>query len=366
MSKKRILIVEDEWVIANDIEIRLQDMGYEVLAIVSTGKKAIAKAQELQPDLVLMDIKLNGEIDGIEAASQIYSQFYIPFVFLTAFSDKKTLERAKIAEPFGYLIKPFKERELQIAIEIALYKHAAEKKLKESQEWLSTTFNSICDAVVTIDAKSLITYMNRHAISLTGWTAEEALGRPLNDIFCIITEDTGREAGYLANMVLVSGQPITSISCISIPKGMGSRKDNIKMYVEGSAAPIKDNMGGVVGAILIFRDVTQERLIEERVRLAERLAALGRMSAGVAHEINTPLTGIIMFSSIMLNRLSPDNADDRESLELIIESAQRCSRIVNGLLRFSSTITSNRIDVNVNAIIEALLEDLYKPSDSIT
>ena len=122
MAGKRILIVEDQIITAKDIKECLQDIGYVVLSIVSSGEEAIKKVGEENPDLVLMDIMIEGEMDGIETARQIRSISNIPVVYLTAYSDKNILERAKITEPFGYILKPFNERELQINIEIALYK----------------------------------------------------------------------------------------------------------------------------------------------------------------------------------------------------------------------------------------------------
>jgi CheY-like chemotaxis protein len=128
------MLVEDEIIVAADVKYRLENMGYDVLDIVDTGEEAISKAGEMRPDLILMDIVLKGDMDGIEAAQQIRELFDIPIIYLTAYSDKKTLERAKITEPFGYVLKPFEDREVQSAIEMALYKHETERKLKESEE----------------------------------------------------------------------------------------------------------------------------------------------------------------------------------------------------------------------------------------
>ncbi len=124
------MIVEDEWTVAEDIKISLQNLGYTISSVMSSGKEAIQKAEEDRPDLVLMDIVLQGEMDGIEAANQIRSRFNIPIVYLTAYADDKVLERAKITEPSGYIVKPFINEDLKIAIEIALYKHKAEKERK--------------------------------------------------------------------------------------------------------------------------------------------------------------------------------------------------------------------------------------------
>lgn len=134
MADTSIMLVEDEIIVAADVKNRLENMGYAVLGIFDTGEEAIQKAGELKPDMVLMDIVLKGEMDGIDAAQKIREQFDIPLIYLTAYSDEKTLERAKVTEPFGYVLKPFEDREIQSAIEMALYKHQMEKKLKESEE----------------------------------------------------------------------------------------------------------------------------------------------------------------------------------------------------------------------------------------
>lgn len=137
MTKAKILVVEDEAIVAKDLQYRLIKFGYAVPAIASSGEEAINKAVELSPDIVLMDIKLKGVMDGIEAAQEIYKRLDIPVIYLTAYADENTLERAKITEPFGYLLKPFKEKELQTNIEITLTKHALERQLKANKNgWM--------------------------------------------------------------------------------------------------------------------------------------------------------------------------------------------------------------------------------------
>ncbi len=132
MKTIQILVVEDEQIVANDIKMILQRLGYVVSGMASSGEDAIKKAEEINPDLVLMDIVLEGKMDGVEAASLIRYRFDIPVVYLTAYSDKKTLERAKVTEPFGYILKPFKDRDLYTTIEMALYTHKMGNMLKES------------------------------------------------------------------------------------------------------------------------------------------------------------------------------------------------------------------------------------------
>ncbi|MEW5801245.1 MAG: response regulator [bacterium] len=117
MDKARILIVEDEIIIAKSLQVKLEDKGYSVCAVVSSGERAVQKAEEEMPDLVLMDIVLAGDMDGIEAARQIRSRFDIPVIYLTAYADNNVLNRAKVTEPFGYILKPFEDRELYANIE---------------------------------------------------------------------------------------------------------------------------------------------------------------------------------------------------------------------------------------------------------
>jgi signal transduction histidine kinase len=136
MEKIRILVVEDEVAIAEEIIDRLEGMGFYIPGTATSGEDAIKKAEEGRPDLVLMDIKLKGEMDGIEAAGQIRRRLDVPIVYLTAYSDRTTLERAKVTEPFGYVIKPFDDRDLEVSIEMALHKHGREKEGKEYQDTL--------------------------------------------------------------------------------------------------------------------------------------------------------------------------------------------------------------------------------------
>ncbi|MDR4505993.1 MAG: response regulator [Candidatus Scalindua sp.] len=128
MVNAKIMIVEDEWITAEDIKMSLQSLGYSVTSISSSGDAAIKNAEKDKPDLVLMDIVLQGEMDGIETANQIRSRFHIPIIYLTAYADDEVLERAKLTEPSGYIVKPFLNEDLKIAIELALYKHKTEKE----------------------------------------------------------------------------------------------------------------------------------------------------------------------------------------------------------------------------------------------
>ncbi|MFH0865383.1 MAG: response regulator [Bacteroidota bacterium] len=134
MAKLKILVVEDESIVAKDIQNSLKKLGYTVPTIVASGEKAIEEVEQSRPDLVLMDIMLKGDINGVEAANAIRENYDIPVIFLTAYADDNTLSKAKIAEPYGYIIKPFKEKELQTTIEMAMYKHEKDSLVKRERD----------------------------------------------------------------------------------------------------------------------------------------------------------------------------------------------------------------------------------------
>ena len=169
MANEKILVVEDERIVAMDIRSTLVRLGYEVPAIISSGEEAIKKAGELHLDLVLMDINLNGKMDGIEAAQQIHDRFDIPVVYLTAYSDEKTLERANVTEPFGYIMKPFEGRELHVAIRIAIYKHRADRRIKESEEKYRQLVESANSIILRMKTSGVITFINRFAQDFFGY-----------------------------------------------------------------------------------------------------------------------------------------------------------------------------------------------------
>src|SRR5918996_2279257 len=176
MANVQVLVVEDESTVAITIEDTLKSFGYAVPAIVCSGEQAIQKIAEVEPDLVLMDIRLEGSMDGVEAAEQIRSDFNIPVVYLTAYMDDSTVQRAMTTEPFGFILKPFEPRELHTAVEFALYKHKMEMKLKGSEQLLSTILENIRDAVVSIDANGCVNFINISAEKLIGYEQKDVIG----------------------------------------------------------------------------------------------------------------------------------------------------------------------------------------------
>jgi PAS domain S-box-containing protein len=254
MKKARILVVEDEAIIAKDIGRRLEKHGYEVSATVSTGGDAVRRAGKDEPDLVLMDIVLPGDIDGIDAAGIIRSRNDIPVVYLTAYTNEAIIERAIRTEPFGYITKPFEDSELCRTIEMALFKHRMEREVRESEEWLATTLRSIGEAVVATDREGAVRFMNPVAEAITGWSGGEAAGRPVTDVFRTVGGEEGGEQCCPATEALREGSTVT-------PRGDCTllARDGREIAVTSTGAPIIEWGGKIIGAVLVFRDVTEEK-----------------------------------------------------------------------------------------------------------
>ncbi len=260
MVEGRILVVEDENITALHIQNHLTKLGYAVLGIASSGEQAIHQVSNLRPDLVLMDIKLRGQLDGIEVAEQIRTQFEIPVVYLTAYADEATLQRAKVTEPFGYITKPFAEKDLFATIEMVLYKHRMEQKLRESEQWLATTLKSVGDGLIATDAQGCVKFMNPVAEALTGWTQVEALDRDLGQVFHIIHEGIEAPSENPANRVLRNGSVVDLED-----DALLVARDGRQIPIDDSAAPILDDNGNVTGAVVVFRDSTERKRAEEEL-----------------------------------------------------------------------------------------------------
>ena len=347
MANAQVLVVEDEGIVAKDIQNTLKKLGYAVPAIASSGEEAIKKATETLPDLVLMDIVLEGYMDGVEAAEQIRDRFDIPVVYLTAYADNKTLQRAKITEPYGYILKPFSERELHTAIEIALYKHQMERKLRDSEQWLATTLKSIGDAVIATDAGGFVTFMNPVAEALTGWNQEDAAGKPLKKVFNIINEETGKQAEDPATRVFREGVVVGLANHTVL-----IAKDGTKYPIDDSGAPIRDDKGNIMGVVLVFRDITEKRNMEEALLKADALESLGILAGGIAHDFNNILMAIM--GNITLAKMYAKPGDKIfERLKEAENASLRAKDLTQQLLTFSR----GGAPIKKTVFISKLLED---------
>lgn len=260
MSNTQILIVEDESIVAEDIKATVQKMGYSVSAVVSSGEDAVSEAEEKRPDLILMDIMLRGEMNGIEAAGRIRSTCNIPVIYLTAYADEKIIEEAKLTEPFGYITKPFENRELHSSIEMALYKHKIENRLRESQAWLSAILGSIVDAVVATDINGHVIFMNSIAEKMTGLEHGKAAGKSFEESFNIINEKTAEKLRFPAENLFKEAAKSDLLSHILISK------NGTKTPVDTSVSQLIDADNTIKGVVIVLRNITERKKMEQDLK----------------------------------------------------------------------------------------------------
>jgi two-component system, cell cycle sensor histidine kinase and response regulator CckA len=263
MQGRSILIVEDEQIVATELREILTSLGYRIVAATATGPEALAKTEETEPDLILMDIRIKGNMDGIETASKITNRWDIPIIYLTAHADQETLRRAKVTGPMGYVLKPFSERELQIAIEMAIYKHGMERQLREQKQRLAAMLDSIGDAVIATDAEGLVTLFNPAASALTGFAEAEALGRDITTVLNIVDEATRTDIGGGVTKVAGGSSEVTTANhAFTIITKSGK-----VVPIDATTSHIKDEKGARRGTIIAFRDVTAQTKQTETARL---------------------------------------------------------------------------------------------------
>lgn len=257
-----ILVVEDEGIVARDLRYRLETMGYKVAGMTATGDEAVLKAWELRPDLVLMDIVLKGDLDGIEAARMMRERADIPVVYLTAYADEETIQRTEASGPFGYLVKPFEDRELEACIEVALFKHKSERELRASETRFRSTVQLAQDAVLIADADRRIVLWNRGAERMFGHRPEEVAGKPIEELLSENDAAAFRESlGRLS-----SGG--AAVPQTALAEHSARRKDGSEFPVEYSVTSWEAEGHRFFG--MIIRDVTERKLAERALAESEK------------------------------------------------------------------------------------------------
>lgn len=291
MDEVRILVVEDEVIVARTIANQLTQLGYMVTGKASSGEVAIAKALETKPQLVLMDIILKGNMDGIAAAACIREQLDIPVIFLTAYGDDQTLQRAKLTQPFGYVVKPFTAKDLKIAVEIGLLKHQLEQDLRESRDKLATLLNSMSDAVIATNEQAQVTFMNPAAELITGWKQADAQGKDISIVFNIVDEITETELENPVVKVLREQKVIYLGEFTSLITKHGQ-----KVPIGDSASPIMRRSDTIDGVVVVFWDLSQRRQTEFLERALNQERELNNLKSlfisTVSHDFRNPLTVI--------------------------------------------------------------------------
>ncbi|MEH2303195.1 MAG: diguanylate cyclase [Nostoc sp.] len=260
MFAHKILVVEDEKILASNIRKSLQKLGYSVSEINKSGEDAIKKVAETNPHLVLIDICLAGEVDGVHVANIIQNHFHVPVVYLTEGSEYKTLHKNQLSEPFSYIVKPFIESDLHFAIETALHKHQSKNILYEEKQRLAAIINSMGCAVIVTDANGCIQMMNPIAELITGWKQSEALGKDLVEVVNLVDKDVGETIKNLARYVIEAGEVLNlPENCTLITK------DGKEIAIGDNVSLIRDQNGNITGAVLVFQDITKRKQTEAQL-----------------------------------------------------------------------------------------------------
>ena len=341
----RILIVEDERITAEDLEEVLKDLGYQVSAVVSSGEEAIREAERNRPDLVLMDIRIKGEMDGTEAARLLRERFDVPVVYLTAHADRDTLDRAKQSRPLGYIVKPFHEAELHASVEMALYKHWHDRRTHSREQHVRDVLGALSLGIASVDQSGAVRMMNRAAEELTGWSMEEAAGNPVRQVFRLADAATGRD------LELPLEQALEQRSVVEIRDRVLITKEGGQKLVSGNIAPLRGVDGGPGGGVIMFEAGAAE---SEALSLRSK-STLG----GKTHAIEFGRFQIVAASQPMKRLLSFTlRVAKSEASTVLIEGESGTGKdLMAQFLHYSSARRNGPfVALNCSAIPETLLE----------
>lgn len=350
----RILIVEDDPSSAFILQKILARGNYQIAGLASTGKQALQIVREAKPDLILMDINIPGDQDGVETAEKIRLEHDVPLIYLTAFSDEATLARARRTAPFAYLLKPYREKEVLITIEMALYKARLDRLGKATEQRLVATLGALEDYVLTTDANGRVTYLNPAAENVLGIPAAKAHGRPLGDLLDVRERETRTHLPEIAERILEPGfrtDPSHSLLLMN-PQG-----DGRLVQVQTNALAEAD--GSAMGRVIILRDVTHLDQMEENIRRAQKLDAVGRLAGGISHDFNNLLAIINSFADLLLLKAKPDDPLAKYYRN-IRAAGQRGADLVSRLMTFSRRSSTPPQAVNAAEVVREV-EKMMRP-----
>jgi PAS domain S-box-containing protein len=334
MEHARILIAEDEQILQHFIRENVEALGYEVVGAVDSGEKAIDQALKLSPEVVLMDIRLKGDIDGIEAAEAINRGKSIPIVYLTAYADDKTLDRAKLTTPYAYLLKPFNRAELKSAIEIALYRKKMESKVYQSEKKFRSIFEDSLDAIYISTPAGQLIDINPAGCKLFGYTKEELFNINISQLY-INPEDRQ----VLLNVIKTYG----SVKEFEV---LLKTKQGTPIIALITASHLLDSQGVVTGYQGIIRDFTEKKQLEEKLIQTEKMDSIGRMAGGMAHDFNNLLTIIFGYAEKLSRQIQDKKA--KKDINIILKAGEKAARLIESILIFcrKKKIDPRPIDLN--------------------
>lgn len=365
MKKARILIVEDEAIVAEDLENLIIDFGYEIVGSVVGADDAIQQAIEHRPDLILMDIVLRGNKNGIDAANEIKDMLKIPIIFLTAYSDLKLIEEAKNTEPYAFIIKPFQDRQVIASIEVALSRSQIEKKLFQSEEIYHTLIDNIQDGLFLIQDGKL-KFVNEAFSRIPGYTVDEVLGMEFQDF--VASEDRDMVVDRYVRM-MKGEKVLTNYEFHGIRKNE-EKRTTIYLVCSPITYQGKPAVLGTVKDITKrkqleeqmqqINDELEERIIERTTELkqtykqlyhAQKMESVGILAGGIAHDFNNLLT--VILGNILLAKRDVDPEDKVFNVLLEAEDASlRAKDLTQELLTFSKGGEPIKRTISVAKLIE--------------
>ncbi len=376
MSKAEILVVEDEGIVARDIAGTLEKLGYAVAGVTATGEAALEKVSQSWPDLVLMDVVLKGPIDGVETARQVRDKFDIPVIYLTAHADDDTLQRAKVTHPFGYLVKPFDERDLHTAVELAIHKHQMERRLRESEQHFRSLIENATDLITILDCDGIIRYASPSHSPILGYNPEELIGR---DAFELVHPDD------LAHVKNAFQQVLTTQILLSAEYRCRHKNGSWRFIESKGSNRLADPV--IAGIVVNSRDFTERHHAEEAKRMAQekllehqqrqrqiveaelakaseqlvrqtRLAAMGQMAASITHELRNPLAVVKNATYCLKHQVAAGRAESGEHFLLIERGIDTIKRIINNLLEMAHAKESRRQTIDLGAMVQDVFHRL--------
>ena len=349
-----ILVVEDEGLIAIDLKRKLEQAGYFVPLIADSAEDAIAGVERHHPNLVMMDIRLRGEQDGIQTADQIRRLFQIPVMYVTAHADRETLERAKITEPFGYIVKPFHSVDFRAQIEMAIWKHQMEQKLRVSEAWLSAICRNVADALISSDRNGRIAFMNEPASKLTGWDWREARGKPLLEVFQVFEEATGLPVVHPLEAIYDGREIVPNARTFKLR----SRNGDDSALVEARLSANYDEKS-LLGIIVVFREVTERRSAEGQYRQLQKMNAVTQMATGLGRDLDDSQRHM----AEAMTKLVAGIQLTEDSSSLLAETQKRAAHeqaLVAQLIMLGGTDTRKAVTVDLNDVIREFTAKLRR------
>jgi two-component system sensor kinase FixL len=363
VNAEKILVVEDNAAIALDLSWQLETLGYDVVGTASSGEEALEQIIQSRPDAVLMDIRLSGGMDGIETAARIPETINPAVIYLTGSSEEATLKRARQTQPYGYLLKPFSERELHATIQIALERRRAAEMLRMTEQEIrrerDTAQNYLDVAgvmILSLDADGVVTLINRRGCAILGYESPaDVLGR--NWIDCFVAEE-GREIER-GRFDTFKDRQGTALDLDEYPV---LTKDGCERIIAWRTKIVTDADGAFRGTLSSGDDITERKGAETRMHEMQdellhvsRLSAMGQMSSTLAHEINQPLAAIGNYIRAGLTMLESDHPDivakGRTAFEKAAVQAERASDVVGNLRAFIRKGDAVRKPENLRVVI---------------